>query len=172
MQQLAYLSGYPDDVTHKVRQLLDEQRLGAWLLGKYPECHQIRNEKALFTYAVDLKTRYMRKAPALSKVIYDPKIHVIQHALGQHTKISRIQGNKLKAKNEIRVATVFKQGPQAFLDMILIHELAHFKEIAHNKAFYQLCRHMEPDYHQIEFDLRVYLTYRDFVGELYINNTA
>ena len=35
---------------------------------------------------------------------------------------------------------------------------SHLKEREHNKAFYQLCRHMEPDYAQLEFDLRLYLT--------------
>lgn len=42
--------------------------------------------------------------------------------------------------------------------MIVAHELAHLKEADHNKAFYQLCNHMRPDYHQLEFDLRLYLT--------------
>ncbi len=41
--------------------------------------------------------------------------------------------------------------------MIVVHELAHLKEREHDKAFYQLCAHMEPDYHQLEFDCRVYL---------------
>jgi predicted metal-dependent hydrolase len=167
MQQLIYLSGYSEHLVAQIQQMLDQDQLAKWLLAKYPHCHQIRNEKALYDYAVDLKNRYMRKTPALNKVIYDRKIHAINNALGQHTKISRIQGNKLKAKNEIRVATVFRQAPQAFLDMILIHELAHFKETDHNKAFYQLCRHMNPEYHQMEFDLRVYLTYLECVGELY-----
>ena len=45
--------------------------------------------------------------------------------------------------------------------MIAVHELAHIKEAEHNKAFYQLCLHMEPDYHQLEFDLRLYLTALD-----------
>ena len=45
--------------------------------------------------------------------------------------------------------------------MIVVHELAHLKEKDHNKAFYQLCQHMEPDYHQLEFDLRLWLTWRD-----------
>ncbi|MCC6513802.1 MAG: M48 family metallopeptidase, partial [Geothrix sp.] len=49
----------------------------------------------------------------------------------------------------------------AFLKMILVHELAHLKEREHNKAFYQLCTHMEPDYFQLEFDLRLYLTHRE-----------
>ena len=39
-----------------------------------------------------------------------------------------------------------------------MHELAHLKEKAHDKAFYQLCTHMEPQYHQYEFDLRLWLT--------------
>jgi predicted metal-dependent hydrolase len=45
--------------------------------------------------------------------------------------------------------------------MIVVHELAHLKELDHNKAFYQLCTYMLPDYHQLEFDLRVYLTWRE-----------
>jgi len=43
-----------------------------------------------------------------------------------------------------------------------VHELAHLKQKQHDKAFYQLCCHMEPDYHQLEFDLRLYLTHLDF----------
>lgn len=167
MQDLTYLSGYSQQTRDQVRLMLENGQLGPRLLEKYPLCHQIRSEKALYSYAMDLKNRYLRKSPALSKAVYDPKIHVIHNALGQHTKIARVQGSKLKSKNEIRVATVFKKAPQEFLDMILIHELAHFKETEHNKAFYQLCCNMDPDYHQLEFELRLYLTYRDCVGELY-----
>jgi len=45
--------------------------------------------------------------------------------------------------------------------MIVVHELAHLKEAEHDKSFYQLCTHMAPDYHQLEFDLRLYLTHLD-----------
>ena len=62
---------------------------------------------------------------------------------------------------EIRVAGVFREAPEAFLRMIVVHELAHLKERQHDKAFYQLCEHMEPAYHQLEFDLRLYLTLLD-----------
>ena len=51
--------------------------------------------------------------------------------------------------------------------MIVVHELAHLREKAHNKAFYNLCAHMEPSYHQLEFDVRLYLTHIDLVGPLY-----
>lgn len=41
--------------------------------------------------------------------------------------------------------------------MIVVHELAHLKEREHDKAFYALCTHMEPDCHQLEFDVRLWL---------------
>ena len=164
---MTYLTGYPESVLDQVRRLMEAGQLGEVLLQKYPSCHEIRMEKALYEYALELKNRFLRTAPALSKAVYDPRIQVIEHALGHHTRISRVQGSQLKTKYEIRVATVFKKAPQAFLDMILIHELAHFKEGEHNKAFYRLCQNMNPDYHQLEFDLRLYLTYRESVGELY-----
>jgi predicted metal-dependent hydrolase len=49
--------------------------------------------------------------------------------------------------------------------MIVVHELAHLKEKQHDKAFYKLCCWMEPDYHQFEFDLRLYLTQLELGGE-------
>jgi predicted metal-dependent hydrolase len=48
--------------------------------------------------------------------------------------------------------------------MIVVHELAHMRERNHDKAFYQLCTHMESNYHQIEFELRVYLTHLEAAG--------
>ena len=60
-------------------------------------------------------------------------------------------------------------GPISFrpvIEIILLHELAHFKEKEHNKAFYSLCTHMEPLYHQLEFDLRLYLTCIDISGKI------
>jgi UTP pyrophosphatase len=75
-----------------------------------------------------------------------------------------VQGTKLKSKREIRVAALFKAMPPEFLRMIVVHELAHIKEREHDKAFYQLCRHMEPEYHQIEFELRAYLSLLEVTG--------
>lgn len=64
----------------------------------------------------------------------------------------------------IRIAAMFKQAPEEFLRMIVVHELAHLREKDHDKAFYQLCTHMEPQYHQYEFDLRLYLTHVEQAG--------
>jgi len=159
-----YLSGYPEAVLAQVRQLLAQDRLGELLRSRYPDSHDIRSDRALFDYVQGLKIEYLRSAEPLNKVCFDSKLHVIQHALGTHTSVSRVQGSKLKAKREIRIAALFKDVPSEFLKMIAVHELAHLKEKAHDKAFYQLCTHMEPNYHQYEFDLRLYLTHAAAMG--------
>ena len=159
MQPLKYLAGYPDHLQARVRDLLGQGRLGTMLAEKYGDRHEVRSDRQLYDYVQDLKDRHLRKAVPLGKVIYDSKLQVMKHALGTHTTISRIQGDKLKASREIRIATVFRDAPADFLKMIVVHELAHLKEGDHNKAFYQLCTHMAADYHQLEFDLRVYLTH-------------
>jgi UTP pyrophosphatase len=167
MQELRYLAGYSEQVTGQVRQLINEQRLGQVLLKRYPLVHEIKTDRALYTYTVELKNQFLRKAPPLSKVVFDNRISVIHDALGLHSFFSRVQGGKLKAKSEIRIGAVFKTAPLEYLRMIVVHELAHLKEKEHNKAFYSLCEHMEPAYHQLEFDLRLYLTHLELVGELY-----
>ncbi len=161
MHPLKYLAGYPDDVQARVRELIAQGRLGDTLRQRYAESHEVRTDRALYEYALELKNRYLRNTGPLSKVVFDPQLQIIQHALGTHTTVARVQGNKLKAKREIRVASLFRDAPPEFLKMIVVHELAHLKETAHNKAFYQLCTYMEPGYHQLEFDLRLYLTHRD-----------
>lgn len=161
MQPLRYLQAYPQQLQDQVRQLIEQDRLGEYLERRYPARHDVQSDKALYVYAMDLKQQYMRTAPAVDKVLYDNKLDVVQRALGLNTAISRVQGGKLKAKKEIRVASLFKDAAPEFLQMIVVHELAHLKERDHSKAFYQLCEHMLPGYHQLEFDLRVYLTWRD-----------
>jgi len=167
MHNLKYMAGYSEQLTGQVSHLISENRLGSFLLEKYPSVHDIRTEKALYDFAVKIKNEYLRKSQPLTKAIYDGRLNLIHHALGTHTFVSRVQGGKLKAKNEIRIASVFRNAPLEFLKMIVVHELAHFKEKDHNKAFYQLCAHMEPSYHQLEFDLRLYLTHLELAGPLY-----
>ena len=160
---LAYLSSYPAGIRDQVSALLAQNpaALGPLLLRRYPQAHAVRTDKALYDFVMDYKQRCLRSSEPLSKIAFDSKIQVIAHALGTHTMVSRVQGGKLKAKREIRVASLFKDTPPEFLRMIVVHELAHLKEREHNKAFYSLCTHMEPHYHQYEFDLRLWLVWRD-----------
>lgn len=165
--QLKYLSSYSLDIKDKIQAMLDSGSLKTFLLNKYPTPHAIYNDKALREYVMDIKNQYLKKSNPLSQIKYDDKIHVINNALGLHTYVSRVQGGKLKSKNELRVGSIFKGAPEPFLRMIVVHELAHLKEKDHNKPFYKLCEHMLPSYHQLEFELRVYLTQLELKGPIY-----
>jgi hypothetical protein len=169
MPQLKYLAGYAPTIREQVQQLIASQKLGELLLKKYPAStvHDINTDKALYSYVMDIKNQYLRQSSPISKIVYDDRLDVLHQALGLHSFVSRIQGNKLKAKNEILIGGVFRNTPQPFLNMIVAHELAHLREKEHNKAFYKLCQHMESEYHQLEFDMRLYLTYLERVGRLY-----
>jgi predicted metal-dependent hydrolase len=151
MTSLKYLQAYPAELQAQVRQMIDQDRLGDYLQQRYG-------------YVLEIKQAHLRSAPSLDKVLFDNRLDLTHRALGLHTAISRVQGGKLKAKKEIRIASLFKDAAPEFLKMIVVHELAHLKESDHNKAFYQLCEYMQPGYHQLEFDLRVYLTWRDLAA--------
>ena len=161
---LPYLQGYPPELLAQVRQLMEAGRLADTLAQRHREAHTVRTERALYDYVNELKASHMRSAPPLAKVAYDPKLHILKNVLGTHSTVSRIQGGKLKAKREIRIAALFKEAPADFLRMIVVHELAHLKEREHGKAFYALCLHMEPDYHQLEFDFRLWLTAQELAN--------
>ncbi|MEO5629773.1 MAG: YgjP-like metallopeptidase domain-containing protein [Thermomonas sp.] len=161
MQPLKYLTGYPPHVLAQVHALIEQGRLGTMLANKYGQLHAVRNDGQLYEYVQSLKDDHMRKSLPLGKVLYDGKLQVMKHALGTHTTNSRTQGDRLKTSREIRIASLFRDAPAKFLKMIVVHELAHMKEAEHDKSFYRLCTHMEPDYHQLEFDLRLYLTHLD-----------
>ena len=158
---LPYLEGYPEPLVEQARALLDAGRLEAVVLERHPQAHTIRSERALQEYVADLKARHLRTAPPVAKVAWDPRMLAVASTLGTHTAISRVQGGRLKAKREIRIASLLQEAPADFLRTLVVHELAHLREREHDRAFYALCEHMEPDYHQWEFDLRLWLTARD-----------
>jgi predicted metal-dependent hydrolase len=161
MSALKYLLHYPPALLAQVQARLDDGSLGQWLAARYPAPHQVQSDNALYQYVSALKQRYLKNAPAPTKVLFDSQQHPVKGTLGTNTQVSRIQGGKLKAKHEIRIASLFRDAPEPFLRMIVVHELAHLREKNHDKAFYQLCCHMEPDYHQLEFDTRLWLTLRE-----------
>ncbi|WP_415845878.1 M48 family metallopeptidase [Stutzerimonas zhaodongensis] len=161
MTALKYLQGYPESLQQQVRRMIEEQRLGDYLERRYPQRHQVQSDKALYGYVQQLRQSHLKSAPSIDKVLYDNRLDLTHRALGLHTAVSRVQGGKLKAKKEIRVAALFKEAAPEFLQMIVVHELAHLRESDHNRAFYKLCEHMMPVYAQTEFDLRCYLHWRE-----------
>lgn len=158
---MKYLSGYSENIRQQVQQLIEQSKLQGYLLKRYPSAHNYSNNDQLYRFGQELKQRFMKNAPPLKKIVFDPKVSVMHHALGLNAHITRAHGGKLKASHEIRIDPCFKRCPEAFLRMILVHELAHLKERDHNKSFYQLCQHMEPEYFQLELDLRLMLTWQE-----------
>jgi len=157
---LASLRGYPEELLAQVRPLLASGELAARLAQRYPERHPFTNNRLLYDYVAELRARHMKTAPAVAKVEYDDRLMAVEHALGLHTFASRAHGGRLRARSDMRIAGAFREAPPEFLRMIVVHELAHLREKEHDKAFYRLCERMEPDYHQLEFDTRLWLIAR------------
>ncbi|MFT4711401.1 MAG: putative metal-dependent hydrolase [Planctomycetota bacterium] len=157
MTSLPILQGYPENLQAQARALLESGELSGMLAAKYPATHDIRSNKQLFDFVQQIKAQYMRKAAPLARVTYDGNLRSAHNALGLHVTKARVHGGKVMKKREIRIAAIFKDAPLDFLRMIVVHELAHMKYQDHSAAFYKLCGNLEPDYHQLEFDFRLYL---------------
>jgi UTP pyrophosphatase len=111
LKPFPYLAGYPEDTLARVHELIATNRLAPWLAERYPLSHSVRTDRALYDYTMELKQRFMRSAEPLAKVAFDERLRVLQHALGTHTSVSRVQGGNLKAKREIRVASRSRMWP-------------------------------------------------------------
>ncbi len=167
MTKRDYFEGYPQHIRDQVEQLIKSGNLKKHLLAKYPIGHQINSDKQLYEYANALKQKYMKKSPQIDKVKYGKQKDLVIDALGTHTFVSLNHGGKLKNKHEIRIAMSLKIAPKEMLEMLVVHELAHFKEKDHNKAFYNLCEYMQPNYCEVEVDMLLFLTLLDQGEELY-----
>lgn len=155
-----YLAGFSPEFRARAEALKSAGVLQQRLEERYGEPHAIQNNAALYTYVQDLKREHMKSSPPLGKIRYSDKIRTLHDALGLHTYAVRVQGKNLKRKNELRVASLFKELSEDLLRMVVVHELAHLRHKDHDKAFYRLCEHMEPDYLRLETDLRLLLYVR------------
>ena len=119
---LRYLQGYAPHLLAPVQAMAEQGDLSpllARLHERYAQAHEVRTDRALYDYVTQLKARHLRSAEPLSKAAYDSRLQIVAQALGTHTAVSRVQGSRLKAKREIRIASLFKQAPAAFLRMIV-----------------------------------------------------
>jgi predicted metal-dependent hydrolase len=82
-EHATYLQGYPESLLSQVT-AIEQDRLGEVLQKRYPHA-RLNSDKALYQYTQDLKTRFLRGAAPINKVMYDNKIHVLNNALGLHT---------------------------------------------------------------------------------------
>lgn len=167
MTKIDYFEGYPQRIRDHFEHLIQNGHVKAYLLEKYPVGHQVNTDKQLYEYANELRLNFMKKSSQANKVKYEKQKDLIRNALGTHTFVSRNHGGKLKSKHEIRIAASLKNAPEVMLKMLVVHELAHFKEKDHNKSFYNLCEYMQPNYCEVELDTLLYLSLVDQGEELY-----
>ncbi|MDA3852405.1 MAG: DUF45 domain-containing protein [Spirochaetaceae bacterium] len=154
---LSFLESCSEKVQNKIGRIIEEGELEAYLKDLYPENNNISTDKALFTYAQVIRKKYMKKAPPAHKVVFDESDDHVYNALGDNINDLILSDNGHKIKNVIRISSVYKSAPAELFHMVLVHELAHLKERDHSKSFYRLCQHMDDDYDQHEFDLRLFL---------------
>ncbi|WP_189338802.1 metal-dependent hydrolase [Chromobacterium amazonense] len=145
MPTLKYLPHHPPSLVQQAQALFDAGELPALRRRKYPDPHDVQTDKALYQFVAALKQRYLKNAPLPSKVLYDNQQHPLKGTLDTNTTISRVQGGRLKTKNEIRIAALFRELPLPFLQTIAVRELAthlssslqrdaHVKKIGHHSV--------------------------------------
>ncbi|MCF2908024.1 DUF45 domain-containing protein [Pseudoalteromonas sp. DL2-H2.2] len=171
MNYLQYFAHYPSSLQAQIKPLLEGDKLATYFRAKYPHGHQCQSTQALYDYCHDYKNKYLKNVPRLHKVSYAKGRDLMTGTLGHHSQTRKQHGGKVKTRYEIALSQQLKYAPEAVLRALVVHELAHFKELDHNKAFYQLCCHMEPDYHQLELDLRLFIVL-DRLGANFYHSSA
>ena len=152
-----YLAGYPAEISDRVDGLIASGELADAISARYPNRHGVRSNRDLRRYVQELKAEFLRRSAPLQGAVYDDKLSVVEGALGLHTTTTHTHGARTVRRRSIRIASLFKDVAPEFLRMIVVHELAHMKHADHDRDFYRLCAHMEPNYHQYELDLRLHL---------------
>jgi len=159
---LSFLESYSEKVQNKIHEIIENNEIEAYLKEEYPDIHKINTDKALFAYAQEIRKKHMKKARPAHKVVFDESDDNVYNALGDNINELILADNGHKIKNVIRISSLFKDAPAELFHMVVVHELAHLKERDHSKNFYRLCEHMDDDYYQHEFDLRLFLISKGF----------
>ncbi len=154
---LSFIEEYPEKIQPKIYALIEDGGIEDYLHDLYPEEHKILTDKALFTYAQDLRKKYMKKSPPIHKVVFDDGDENIYNALGLKDNELILFDNGHKIKNVMRISSIFKNAPAELFLMVVVHELVHIKERSHTRSFYRLCHLIDEDYTQHELDLRLFL---------------
>jgi UTP pyrophosphatase len=136
-------------------------------LKKYPIPHAVADDEKLGDYVTVLKKKMRIRGPALARIAYDGRLSQDEFLLGQKQKRPppAARGKKAPGKREILVSSKLRRAPLAFLEHVVVHEFAHFREKEHDKRFQDLCAEMQPDFLKIEIDLLWFLFYKDVMKE-------
>ena len=160
---------FPDVSDDWIRRLVSALLSGQFkwnFLKKHPAPHSVTDDEKLREYVLDLKKRLRVRGPAIGKVAYDGRMSQDEFLLGQKQKRPpAAPKKKARKKADILVSSKLKRAPLAFLEHVVVHEFAHFKETEHDKRFQDLCAAMQPGFLEIEIDLLWFLFYKDLMKE-------
>ncbi|MCU0722644.1 MAG: DUF45 domain-containing protein [Planctomycetes bacterium] len=160
---------FPDVSDDWIRRLVSALLSGQFkwnFLKKYPAPHDVGDDEKLAGHVAALKKKFRIRGPALGKVAFDGRMSQDEFLLGQKQKhATPAPAKKAKKKAEIRVSSKLRRAPLSFLDHVVIHEFAHFKEPEHDKRFQDLCASMQPEFMGVEIDLLWFLFYKDVMKE-------
>ncbi|MCW8821016.1 MAG: metal-dependent hydrolase, partial [Sulfurovum sp.] len=59
---LKYLNGYDVQLKSKVQTLIDQKKLGEYLLSRYSDTHVYTTDKSLYIYVQELKNAHLRSS--------------------------------------------------------------------------------------------------------------
>ena len=147
-----YFQGYPPHIIEQVLQLFNGDRAAKYLKGKYPDAHSITSDKALYSYATELKKRYLKNALPFGRAAFKKQGDMVTNALGTHT--FRMQGKT--RKHDLAINSDLLRAPEPFSKHSSYMNSLILRKKTTTKPSYQLCCHMEPQYHQLELDLRIF----------------
>lgn len=98
-----------------------------------------------------------------AKVVYErfhhQHIDVPMPTIKQQRMKSR-WGSCTPAKQLIKMNTRLLEGPQAYIEYVMIHEFAHFKYLDHSKNFHNLVAQFLPDWKRRKQSLHMYFAHR------------
>lgn len=104
MPYLIYLKNYPESIKEQIATLLTEQKLEKLLKMRYPINHNIKSDKALYQYTVNIKNTYLKQTSPLRRICFDEQI--VDHSLISDTPDDSLQYNSfiINRLSEIRIA--------------------------------------------------------------------
>jgi predicted metal-dependent hydrolase len=147
-----------------------------WFTGQTIELQiqkDVRNRKVSFTgHALQLRMTDPQDADAIRhKVIqwykqqaladFQRRTSLLVQKLGLHTPpiyLSNAQSRwgSCNSKGEIRLNWRLIQAPPHIIRYVIVHELAHLKEMNHSSRFWAIVASLDPDYKQAETDLKAW----------------
>lgn len=134
----------PYSVSKKqVEQLLQEKR--AWIVKQQEELENVREKKIVITE--DMRKQGVRKAleHIPERVAYYASIMGVSY--GRITiREQKTRWGSCSDKGNLNFNWKLVLMPEEVLDYVVVHELAHRKEMNHSKEFWKIVEHILPDY--------------------------